>query len=347
MATQPLTVSQTILLSEVIPASKSLIITINKAKVEFRMDIYPHKSTYIHFNIVLTKLPATISSITTYCRLSCKQVNIIYKKTNLFSSENDTICWPSNQLGLSEVTNINKLQFKCTLEILNTLQKDHYMDFLSRTPLTTTAYPSSQWEINTSMIKLFTESEPGRIYYNKQNINNIWVLSCFPNGIDKRNKGQVILNLELIKLSPNISYIECNFELKSNHKSIKLAWQSQSAVFTYNKTRYSWPAGLFKNSSLSIEDTLQFTVDIVITKIGDIYGTKIKKSHWGQYGIMHNSMVTSQVAIEASSNSNSVSPSNPGNPGPLKVVHSHEPSWSMEVCYIIYTLSVYVIYRLI
>ena len=267
MATHSLTVSQTITLSEVIPASKSLTITINKAKVEFRMDIYPHKSSYIHFNLVLTKLPGTLLSVTTYCRLSCKQALTIYKKTNLFSSENDTICWPSNQLALSEVANIDKLQFKCTVEILNTLQKDNYMDFLSRTPLTTTAYPSSQWDIDSSMVELFTESEPGRVYYNKQNINNIWVLSCFPNGIDKRSKGQVILNLELIKLSPNVSYIECNFELKSNHKSIKVALQSQAAVFTYNKTRYSWPAGLFKTSSLSTKDTLQFTVDIVITKI--------------------------------------------------------------------------------
>ena len=56
--------------------------------------------------------------------------------------------------------------------------------------------------------------------------------------------------------------------------------------------------------------------------------------------MMHNSMVAMEAGSNSNSNSNSnsVSASNHGNLGALKVVHSHEPSWSMEVCYIIYTL---------
>ena len=125
--------------------------------------------------------------------------------------------------------------------------------------------------------------------------------------MDKRSQGQLILCIELLRLSPNISYIECNFELKSNHKSIKLAWQLHNALFTYTKTRYIWPGDLFSNHSLSTQESLTFTVDIVVTKIGDYFGQKIKKSHWGQYGIMHNNVQLQSHTV------------------------LHEPSWSMEV----------------
>ena len=243
-------------------------------------------------------------------------------------SDNDTISWPSNQLKLSETANIDRLQFKCSIELLHIIQSDSFMNFLSRTPLTTTAYPSCQWDVNPNLMKLFTSSEPGRVYYNQANINKIWCLSCHPNGFNKENEGELILSLELIRLSPNLSFIECQFELKSNHKSIKLAWQSpKNAKFTYNNTKYSWPSGLFSNLSLSEQDSLEFTVDIVITKIGDIYGQKIKKSHWGQYGIMHNSVIQSMAKSQSHTQIKNKKK-------PPSIKSQHEPSWSMEVLFI-------------
>ena len=64
----------------------------------------------------------------------------------------------------------------------------------------------------------------------------------------------------------------------------------------------------------SIHNTLIFNVDIMITEIGDIYGEKIKKSNWGQYGIMHND----------------------NHRPPLRILH--ERGWSMEVNILFFVL---------
>ena len=253
------------------------------------------------FEFNLTNIPENIIMMKLCLNMCCKQILtqdreiILYNKRKPFYG----YTWNSNILLLEECmkSRLTSLDFVCRVEILQieykaTQQTDcneicnlpsKYIDYYK--DLTTKHKIEYKWQIKGTLMDRFLKAKCGEILYSQQ-LENCWILSCYPNGYDMDNEGEVILSLKLIRLPLFVKSLSVRIVLKCNYDNVRI---EKEETFSYQRNDLLLSSMLRVDRlrhSYSIKHLLSFKIRIYILNVINMNQLIIDKHHWTNYNIL-------------------------------------------------------------
>eukprot|EP01084_Bolivina_argentea_P315193 546018_1 len=188
-------------------------------------------------------------------------------------------------LALNDIQYLNKLEFRCYVEILNIT----YVS-VPKSIMNTKSYYyhkninmhkccEYEWNINGKLLKDFKNAKYGQTFYSEE-IDNCWILGIFPD-----YNGNVVLWVQCIRLPVCV--------LKLQVQTVCVLTVDNDEIELYDKAYYSYKRNIkciLEDDDLefkylqSTECCLSIKMCLKITKV---YGeTEIDPMEWKLYGIM-------------------------------------------------------------
>ena len=168
--------------------------------------------------------------ITIECQQTCASNSFIFK----FTKDRNEPGWKRNCLLLSELQQLNpsQISFKITVQIIEIISRaDKQCIFYDSIPVQ--SKQQIEWKIDPFMLQQFESAHTGKIFESKINENDMFVIQCYPQGIDDRFKGKMSLYLQLIHLSsPNVHRMKVKYTLSCN--KIKFSETKKFSIFHNN-----------------------------------------------------------------------------------------------------------------
>ena len=245
---------------------------------------------FFQFVLKLLTFPPNWRNIEAVIQIECEQSGS--KETIVYSFNNihrNTIC-ASNILTLEQISERNFENYTFNVSI-NILKIQLAIDgiylyrvkwFINENNLTI------KWRLKNERLLQMKLAEYKQGFESKIG-DQMWYLSCYPNGNNNNIKNDVILCLKLHLLPLNISRLKVQLRLYCIESHV-----SDNNIFEFdnNNKKYSWESHTFSFDNFKSYDSITFCADIrilmVYDQMGNAYSIQQKKQDFNGKQIMNN-----------------------------------------------------------
>eukprot|EP01083_Nonionella_stella_P022816 63076_1 len=119
-----------------------------------------------------------------------------------------------------------------------------------------------EWLIDEALLNTILQSNEIGQKYESNIYQNIWCLSCYPNGIDQNSKGKTVLGVQICMFPQHITKIKAKLELSC--PQLNKVWSTLVDFDVHHKTYKTWNLATLSKFELNGLDHVVFVVQIVI-----------------------------------------------------------------------------------
>eukprot|EP01084_Bolivina_argentea_P099155 178246_1 len=215
-----------------------------------------------------------LASVTIQCeQTKCQQTRIIN-----YSETNTVHAWPKELLHIKLSTinsmNINELNIIIQINILRIITQKNNLLYQQNM----TMYEQNdkiEWTIDKETMKMMKNCIMGQCFENNINANQIFYLSCFPNGTDSQTKGDVRLFLCIRSFPSNILSLRVQFTLYCIEENIFNTNITQlKSIYELSECKQcaEWDLNCLSFDNFKKHNNITFGVNVLILNEYDFNG---------------------------------------------------------------------------